>query len=199
MADETLRECPACGGKAVPVSDTKPNDPKGWRYHALRCENYCFVTTWQCTAEEAAKAWNTRVTDPALAAKDALHEAVVVALDHLTAGLGKREDVILELREAHLRAADVDHANRSLSPKEIRIKELEEALAAAQAEVGRLTAELADKQKRIKELEYELRDAVRTCRAGELRELSIYEMRLPLINVLTIQRWAEVLAGKHNG
>jgi hypothetical protein len=138
MADEVaLLPCPFCGNSVL--SWTAIRDDV-----AVVCD--CCGTRGPRKGDlsVARNAWNCRPTDPALAAKDALHEAVVVALDHLTAGLGKREDVILELREAHLRAADVDHANRSLSPKEIRIKELEAALAAAQAEVKHLRQELAD-------------------------------------------------------
>lgn len=68
MADDvTLRTCPCCGGKAVRVAAPKPNDPRGWVYHALRCENYCLVTTWQCTPEKAAEIWNSRVSDPRIA------------------------------------------------------------------------------------------------------------------------------------
>ena len=69
--DVTLRTCPCCGGKAVRVAAPKPNDPRGWVYHALRCENYCLVTTWQCTPEKAAEIWNTRVSDPRVAALEA--------------------------------------------------------------------------------------------------------------------------------
>lgn len=72
MADDvTLLPCPCCGGKAVRVAAPKPNDPRGWVYHALRCENYCIVTTWQCTPEKAAEIWNTRVSDPRVAALEA--------------------------------------------------------------------------------------------------------------------------------
>lgn len=169
MTDMTLKPC-LCG--TTPEMKTV-----GYGLYEVVCPNCKRESGSYSSRDTAAYYWERTlahalvdVLGPALAVKDALHEAVVVALDHLTAGLGKREDVILELREAHLRAADVDHANRSLSPKEIRIKELGAALAAAEARIAELEAEVAEHRrhvatvmqreaaanKRVRELEAEL-------------------------------------------
>jgi uncharacterized Fe-S radical SAM superfamily protein PflX len=105
MADDvTLLPCPCCGGKAVRVAAPKPNDSKGWVYHALRCENYCLVTTWQCAPEKAAEIWNTRVSDPRIAALEA---QLAEARDWSSTLADAADDLRAELREAERELAAI--------------------------------------------------------------------------------------------
>ena len=141
--DVTLRTCPCCGGKAVRVAAPKPNDPKGWVYHTLRCENYCLVTTWQCTPEKAAEIWNTRVSDPRVAALEA---QLAEARDWSSTLADAADDLRAELRDAQEALStsgiggiydtfqDVGDAIRQMAAyikeRDARIAELEAALAA---------------------------------------------------------------------
>ena len=63
MADSTLKACPFCGGRALPVCIVTP--PRMWRYAArwayrVRCVR-CSARTRDYTTEKAAiRRWNTR-------------------------------------------------------------------------------------------------------------------------------------------
>ena len=137
MADETLRECPfcgstdlkvvwvypsanmndlrvecgACGAKAGPVP--AKNCPKGTKMDRLRGPSRA----------DAAKSWNTRVTDPALAAAQAevarLRQELADAVD---------------LRRAFAEAADVARQDALTAQRDVAA--LEGELAALKKPVG---------------------------------------------------------------
>lgn len=68
MADETLRECPACR-QSRPYYDSETRG--GVTLYAVACNICGHRTGWHSTRAIADTGWNTRVTDPALAAAQA--------------------------------------------------------------------------------------------------------------------------------
>ena len=71
---------------------------------------------------------------------------------------------------------------------------LADAIGQMATHIKELEARVAARDKRIAAIEATLREAVNTVRAGRRVDLADYDMRAPMVNVLTVERWASVLS-----
>jgi len=125
MADETLRECPACR-QSRPYYDSETRG--GVTLYAVACNICGHRTGWHSTRAIADTGWNTRVTDPALAAAQAEVAEAKAALER-----------------TNLAGIDADFTGVADA-----IGQMAQHIKEQAAEVTRLTAELASAKETIR-------------------------------------------------